>query len=33
VPGALNAAATWASRATPKWLVRRVLGTLGKRVA
>jgi hypothetical protein len=30
VPGALNAAATWASRAAPKWLVRRVLGALGR---
>ena len=32
VPGTLNRAATLASRATPKWLVRRVAGALARRV-
>jgi short-subunit dehydrogenase len=32
VPGALNRAATLAAGATPKWLVRRVAGVLGRRV-
>lgn len=30
VPGALNLAATLLARATPKWLVRRVAGALGR---
>ncbi len=30
VPGALNFAATVAGRATPKWLLRRLAGTLGR---
>lgn len=30
VPGALNAAATLAARATPKWLVRRIASVIGK---
>ena len=30
VPGALNVAATAATRAAPKWLVRRVAGVLGR---
>ena len=32
VPGALNRAATLAAGATPKWLLRRVAGALGRRV-
>jgi short-subunit dehydrogenase len=32
VPGALNQAATVASRATPKWLLRRLTGALGRKV-
>ncbi len=32
VPGALNRAATLASRATPKWLVRRLAGTMARSV-
>jgi hypothetical protein len=32
VPGAINRAATLAAGATPKWLVRRVAGVLGRRV-
>lgn len=31
VPGMLNAAATIAGRAAPKWLVRRVTGAIGRR--
>lgn len=31
VPGRLNQAVTLASRATPKWLLRRIAGTLMKR--
>ncbi len=31
VPGALNFAATVAGRATPKWLLRRIAGVLGRR--
>ena len=31
VPGALNQVVTLASRATPKWLLRRVAGTLARR--
>lgn len=30
VPGVVNLAATLAARATPKWLLRRVAGTLGR---
>ena len=30
VPGAVNQAVTLASRATPKWLLRRVVGTLAR---
>jgi len=30
VPGAFNLAATLAARATPKWLLRRIAGTLGR---
>jgi hypothetical protein len=30
VPGLLNRAASVAGRATPKWLLRRVAGTLGR---
>ena len=30
VPGAVNQAATLASRTTPRWLVRRVAGLLGR---
>ncbi len=30
VPGLLNRAATVAGRATPKWLLRRIAGTLGR---
>jgi len=30
VPGAINAAATAAARAAPRWLVRRVAGALGR---
>jgi short-subunit dehydrogenase len=33
VPGALNQALTIASRATPKWLLRRVAGTVTRRTA
>jgi len=32
VPGLLNLAATLAGRATPKWLLRRIAGTLGRTV-
>jgi short-subunit dehydrogenase len=32
VPGALNRAATMASGATPKWLLRRVTGMIGRRL-
>lgn len=32
VPGAFNRAATLAAGATPKWLLRRVAGVLGRRV-
>ena len=32
VPGVVNQAVTLASRATPKWLLRRVAGTLARRV-
>jgi hypothetical protein len=32
VPGVVNQAAALASRATPKWLLRRVAGALGRRV-
>ena len=31
VPGAINLAAILASRATPKWLLRKVSGTLGRK--
>ena len=31
VPGAVNQAVTLASRATPKWLLRRIAGTLARR--
>jgi short-subunit dehydrogenase len=31
IPGVLNQAATLASRATPKWLLRRIAGTLARR--
>ena len=31
VPGTVNLAGTLASRATPKWLLRRISGTLGRR--
>jgi short-subunit dehydrogenase len=31
VPGALNQAATLASRATPRWLLRRIAGMLGRK--
>ena len=30
VPGTLNAAVTFAGRAAPKWLVRRVAGAIGR---
>ena len=30
VPGAINLAATLAGRATPKWLLRRVSGLVGR---
>lgn len=30
VPGVLNLAATVAARATPKWLMRRIAGTIGR---
>ncbi|MBP6709415.1 MAG: SDR family oxidoreductase [Candidatus Accumulibacter sp.] len=30
VPGALNQAATLAGRATPKWLLRRIVGAIGR---
>jgi uncharacterized protein len=30
VPGALNEAATLATRAAPKWMVRRLLGSIGR---
>jgi uncharacterized protein len=33
VPGAVNQAVTLASRATPKWLLRRITGTLARRGA
>ncbi len=32
VPGAINQAATLAARATPKWLLRRITGELGRKV-
>ena len=32
VPGAVNLAATLASRATPNWLLRRIAGTLGRKL-
>jgi short-subunit dehydrogenase len=32
VPGVLNQAATVAGRATPKWLLRRIAGVLGRRI-
>jgi len=32
VPGLLNRAATVAGRATPKWLLRRIAGVLGRRM-
>lgn len=32
VPGAMNRAATLAAGATPKWLLRRVAGALGRRI-
>ena len=32
VPGAINRAATLAAGATPKWLLRRVAGALGRKV-
>mgnify|MGYP003953889301 CR=1 FL=1 len=32
VPGGLNQAAALASRAAPKWLLRRLTGVLGRRV-
>ena len=32
VPGLLNQAATVAGRATPKWLLRRIAGVLGRRM-
>ena len=32
VPGVLNRAATVAGRATPKWLLRRIAGVLGRRM-
>jgi hypothetical protein len=32
VPGLLNRAATLAAGATPRWLLRRIAGTLGRRV-
>jgi hypothetical protein len=31
VPGIVNLAATLASRAAPKWLLRRIAGTLARR--
>jgi len=31
VPGAINLATTLASRATPKWLLRRISGALGRK--
>lgn len=31
VPGVLNLATTLAARATPKWLLRRITGTIGRR--
>jgi hypothetical protein len=31
VPGAINRAATIASRSTPKWLVRRIGGAIGRK--
>jgi hypothetical protein len=31
VPGAVNLAVTLAARATPKWLLRRIAGTLARR--
>ena len=33
VPGVVNLAATLASRATPKWLLRRIAGMLARRTA
>jgi short-subunit dehydrogenase len=33
VPGVLNLAATLAGRVTPKWLVRRITGMLGRQVS
>ena len=33
VPGAVNLAVTLASRATPKWLLRRIAGTLARRTS
>jgi uncharacterized protein len=32
VPGVINQAATMAGRATPKWLLRRISGVLGRRL-
>jgi hypothetical protein len=32
VPGMLNQAASVAGRATPKWLLRRIAGILGRRM-
>jgi short-subunit dehydrogenase len=32
VPGAVNEAVTAAARATPRWLLRRITGTLAKRI-
>jgi len=32
VPGAINRAATMAAGATPKWLLRRVVGALGRKL-
>jgi hypothetical protein len=31
IPGVVNQAVTLASRATPKWLLRRIAGTLARR--
>ena len=33
VPGAVNLAATLAARATPKWLLRRVAGTVTRKTS
>jgi hypothetical protein len=32
VPGVLNQAAAVVGRATPKWLLRRMAGVLGRRI-